>query len=222
MKMRNLSVKQRQQEYFRATCPSGALLLAVALLPFRLAHAAPTMEDGSQVRAGLRGELRRQIADPCLRQHWQLLIDRSHPSWPGRLFLVNQNGKASVDHGQSAPGVSKTSGPVSEMQSMLILAGDRVTVVQDSEILRARFEGVALDSAGVGERLRVRLIVSDSRRRGLNPESLDPGPVISVVAKGIGLTQWAIREPVSELETERVSGSGNKRTTESFPGVRSQ
>jgi hypothetical protein len=183
-------------------------LLLGGIIPCgRIAHAgAPGDEGGGR----LRGEFRKEITDPCLDQHWRLVVDPGHPSWPGRLILVNQNaqiGKQTGNRPQTRldhAGLA-SSGP--DIQSMAIRAGDHVTVDQDSGVLNARFEAVALESAGAGERLRVRLIVADGGRQDLNPNRTAPGPVIPVTATGSGLVQWTVAGPgqLTELKAKQAT-----------------
>jgi hypothetical protein len=189
-----------------------------AVLGGTVAHAAALAgEVEGQFRGELRGEIHNEIADPCLGHHWQLVIDPIHPDWPGRLILLDQNAQNTQNtqnRNQSDNRVQ--TGPkrsVSDMQSMVIRAGDRVTVDQDSGVLDARFEAVALESAWAGEKLRVRLIVA-GRRQGQNSELNVPGPVIPVVATGIGLARWTAFEQITGPVTGPVTERATDRPTE--------
>jgi hypothetical protein len=84
-----------------------------------------------------------------------------------------------------------------DVDSMAIRAGDRLTVDQDSQTLRARFGAVALESAGIGQQVRVRLIMGNGLRLGKNVELTAPGPVVPVTVTGPGSAQW---------QTEILSG----------------
>jgi hypothetical protein len=185
------------------------LLLGGIIPGGRIAHAGmPADEGGGQ----FRGEFRKEITDPCLGQHWRLVIDPGRPGWPGRLILVNQKAQSDKQGGNRAQtgsdhAVLAGSGP--DMQSMTIRAGDRVTVDQDSGLLNARFEAVALESARVGERLRVRLTMAGDGRQRLNPNRTAPGPIILVTATGSDLAQWTVAgegpliEPKAKQATDR-------------------
>jgi hypothetical protein len=224
----NIRSNRRKTRQNRSGKGSGLLICLVLLLGEvlsggRTSHAAGLAgETGGQFRDRVRGEVRREITDPCLGQHWQLVVDSGHPGWPARMVLLNQNGKQLVNRvrkGSSHAGPAgleqaglEQAGSVSDMQSMVIRAGDRVTVDQDSDVLRARFEAVALESAGRGEMLRVRLIVAANRLQGLNSKLTAPGPVIAVVATGIGLARWNRAGQVALGATDRPSGQATDRT----------
>jgi hypothetical protein len=193
----NLRIDRRRTRQNRSGERSELLICLALLLGGiwlgRTAHAAGV---SGEAEGKLRGEVRKEITDPCLGQRWQLVVDASHPGWPARMTLLNPNGQRPGNHvraGSSRSGRTSLDQAdlVSGVESMIIRVGDRVTVDQDSDILRARFEAVALDSAGRGERLRVRLIVAANRLQGQNSELTAPGPVIAVVATGIGLARWS-------------------------------
>jgi hypothetical protein len=186
-----------------------------AVLDSTVAHAATLVgEVGGQFLGELHGEIHNEIADPCLGHHWQLVIDPTHPGWPGRLILLDQKAQSAQNpQNRNQPDNRMQAGlkrSVSDMQSMVIRAGDRVTVDQDSGVLDARFEAVALESAWTGEKLRVRLIVA-GRRQGQNSELNAPGPVIPVVATGIGLARWAAFEQITGPVTGPVTGPATER-----------
>src|SRR5258708_4882301 len=62
-----------------------ALVSVATLLAGVMSFAVPTLSATSASQAG---ELRREIADPCLGSRWQLTVDPAHPGWPGHLVLV--------------------------------------------------------------------------------------------------------------------------------------
>jgi hypothetical protein len=117
----------------------------------------------------------REITDPCLRQHWQWIVDAKHPGWPARLVLVG--GKDREAYGESAAAI-------------VIRSGDLLTVDQDSGALTARFQAIALESAASGEPLQVRLALANGRHQGDNFGLIAPGPVIRVIATGRGEAKW--------------------------------
>jgi len=118
------------------------------------------------------GEVRTELIDPCVGAHWLLLRDPVHPGWPGRLMLVDAGKTGKSTH------ESKAAVPV------VIRVGEFVTVQQNTELLHARFEAVALDAGRVGERIRVQLRAKTAVAPGF------AGSVIAVVATGPGETSW--------------------------------
>jgi len=127
------------------------------------------------------GEIRREIADPCLRSRWLLIVDPAHPGWPGRLVLKASSQGFRDDGARPAT----ATGPLA------IRAGDQVSVDQSSPILRAQFQAVALQSATVGEVLKVRLMAG--RKMPLSAQ----GAVISVIAAGVKRARWLVTEGVT-------------------------
>jgi hypothetical protein len=80
--------------------------------------------------------------------------------------------------------------PPSPGLPLVIRAGDTVTVDQQTPLLRAHFQAVALESAAAGHRMRVRLGDGTRSVRGLD------GTVIAVIATAAGQTQWLSGEGV--------------------------
>jgi flagella basal body P-ring formation protein FlgA len=72
----------------------------------------------------------------------------------------------------------------------VIRAGDRVTVDQETQVLHARFQAVALESAAVGQRMKVRLGTGTHSAQGLD------GTVIAVLATAAGQAQWLTVERI--------------------------
>jgi hypothetical protein len=135
--------------------------------------ASATADHPSQTRVW------REVTDPCLRQHWQWIVDARHPGWPARLVLIGgRDGPA--DAGR-APAV-------------VIRSGDRLTVDQNSGALTARFQAIALESAAPGELLQVRLTLAGDQPYGVNSAAITPGPVIRVIATGRGEARWEPRQ----------------------------
>ena len=161
------------------------------------------------------GEVKRDWFDPCLGSHWELVTNPAHPEWPGRLFLVDANGRllqpaesrvitgglpaldrlnrpsSSTQFSPSAP-ANPASSPAqfSEALPIAIRAGDRVTLEQDTPILRARFQAIALQSAAVGQRMRVRLGAGTHSGHGLD------GGVVAALVTGPGEAKWLGAEGV--------------------------
>lgn len=149
---------------------TGASLLLLFFSPVRgncLGPVAGISKDG---------EVRTELIDPCVGVHWRLLRDPAHPEWPGRLMLVDASETSESTH------ESKIAAP------LVIRVGELVTVRQDTELLHARFEAVALDAGKVGQRIRVRL----RAKAAVVPDFA--GRVIAVVATGPGETSWQVVE----------------------------
>lgn len=155
------------------------------------ARASPTPIS---TRADSHRQPGRELIDPCIGSRWQLLVDSEHPSWPGRLVLKS----ASEAHISNAPG-QYLSGQVETRKHAsngigqyapaaitppVIHAGDHVIVDQQSQVIQAQFDAVAMEQAVVGQRLKVRLI-SPGNLQGSNQ-----GPVISVLATDFGKVRW--------------------------------
>jgi ribosomal protein L35AE/L33A len=138
---------------------------------------------------------RREITDPCLGFHWQLIVDPSRAGSPGRLVLLDQE-----DQSHSSPASRRSSEVIrSEAKTQpLILAGARVVVHQETGVVRARLNAIALDSAGLGQRLRVRLILAPALTR--NAELTSAGMVLSTLATGTGAVLWADSQSMTPLE----------------------
>ena len=157
------------------------------------------------LRDSIPGEIRREIADPCLGLHWRLIVDPSSSGKPGRLVLLDQNGTVNgskVDGTHMLPATATF-----DLASVLIRAGEHIVVDQDTGVIRARLSAVALESAVAGQRLRVRLIVGSGLSR--NTELTAPGPIVSTLATGAGEARWVstgqTTPPASEPIEERTS-----------------
>lgn len=114
---------------------------------------------------------RRELVDPCVGAHWKLVSDPVHPEQPGKLVLLNEG---SVGHQYLPQGAEKP----------IVRSGERVVVEQETQRLHSRLYAVALESAATGQRVRVRLVTGTSETRG------SQGRVITVIAKGPGVSRW--------------------------------
>lgn len=133
--------------------------LGVALLTFAFAPAAHgQVRDASYPNAqvllssGLepsQGEIVREIDDPHTGGRWLLTRDPVHPAGPGRLALVGGMRVAAP-----RPGV-----PLIEQPRPVIHAGDRLIVEENSAVVEARLDAVALGPAVIGSPLDVRLMI---------------------------------------------------------------
>lgn len=172
------------------------LLPALSLAP---AMGFPSGEPAiltASTRVPAQGELLREFKDPCLGTHWQLRSDPMHPEGPRRLILLDPSGTRSREPQNHA--VSSQLKPSEAGQELLeggddvpnlapplaIRTGDRVTVDQQTPLLHARLQAVALESAGVGQRVRVRL------GAGAISQSSLSATVIAVLVTGAGQAKW--------------------------------
>jgi hypothetical protein len=136
------------------------------------------------------GSLPRDIVDPCLGIRWELMVDAQHPERPGRLVQVGRGvqPRTSTNPSSSFEGAyaGSTTGTARAAPATppLIRAGDRVTVIQQTAILRARFQAVALEPAVGGQTMRVRLLGGQDIRTG------NQGAVILVRALSSGEVGW--------------------------------
>jgi len=148
------------------------------------------------------GERSRDLIDPCLGSHWQLRVNPEHPGWPATLVLVSANaGSGSGSAGRSEverhtlDRISPFAGEGLKHFENLTLplairAGESLIVEQDSPVLHAEFQAIALASARVGQGTRVRLSGG-----AMAPLSIN-GKVISVIATEAGHARWAFEEEV--------------------------
>jgi hypothetical protein len=118
------------------------------------------------------GQVIREIDDPFNGARWLLVRDEETPAGPRRLLLV-ESGRNSLRqlkavgtlvHG--APGVEPA------LFRPVIRAGDRLVVEENTAVVEARLEAVALGPAAVGSPLEVRLRIGG---RVVRAVALAPG-----------------------------------------------
>ncbi len=100
----------------------------------------------------------REIDDPATGKRWLLEFDPAHPGGPGRLVLASES--AAVPGKRQA----KINAPVSSLPTAvpspvkaIIRAGDRLVVEQNTRVIEARLEAVALAPARKGATFQARL-----------------------------------------------------------------
>jgi hypothetical protein len=108
-----------------------------------------------------QGEIVREIDDPHTGGRWLLTRDPVHPAGPGRLVLV---ARFRPEYRPIQPGV--------EPPRPVIHAGDRLVVEENTAVIEARLEAVALGPAVVGSPLDVRLKIGGKVVRAV---ALGPG-----------------------------------------------
>ena len=128
--------------------------------------------DGDR-RVNAARKLIRESDDPTTGDRWLLLRDSSHPGGPGR-WVLSSPGPGSA--GTRQPGIAPAA------PSPVIRPGDRLIVEQNSALIRARLEAVALGSAVPGSILNVRLQIGGGVFRAV---ALGPGRAAFEPAVGI-------------------------------------
>jgi hypothetical protein len=145
----------------------GIPLLVLAAAPSALGQAADSLYPYHQVllSSGLelsQGEIVREIDDPHTGGRWLLTRNPLHPAGPGRLVLAREMRIAVL-----RPGV-----PLVEPPHPVIHAGDRLVVEENTAVVEARLEAVALGPAMAGSPLDVRLKIGGKVVRAV---ALGPG-----------------------------------------------
>jgi hypothetical protein len=137
---------------------------------FSSGEATPLATESSQIV--------REIDDPHLGTRWLLMRDPVHPAGPGRLVMI------SLVRGTVQ--VRQTGAPASEVIANplqpVIHAGDRVIVEENSPVVEARLEAVALGPAALGSALEVRLKIG-----GLVVRAIARGPGRAALQPEIGV-----------------------------------
>jgi hypothetical protein len=117
------------------------------------AHAVILSRADAGSTDSTRAGVVREIDDPHLGMRWLLLRSLDHPGGPGRLVVASVSGSASP--------IQQSAGPITEVGAgplpPVIRAGERLIVEENSPLVEARLEAVALGSAAVGSTLEIRL-----------------------------------------------------------------
>lgn len=186
-----------KKQIWRMARNLAAGLMLLCPWPLAALKPAPSPPGAPQMRLEVRGQAaeaidpqlptrtqapsQRDIVDPCVGTRWQLVADSQHPERPGRLVPVYS-------------GVLRASNPIpaglvrlptpSPPAMPAIHAGDRIAVSQQTPVLRARFQAVALESAAFGQTFRVRLLGGAQTLTG------NQGTVVDVRAIRAGEAVW--------------------------------
>ncbi len=86
--------------------------------------------------------------DPGTGARWMLMRDTEHPAAPAHWLLVEAGRERAAGAGAAAPG-----------EKLMIYAGDRIVVEEQTSVMSAWLEATALTSAGTGGELRARLAI---------------------------------------------------------------
>ncbi len=148
----------------------GIVLMVLAAAKSALGQAGGTSYSNSNVfvSSGMelsQGEIVREIDDPHTGGRWLLTRAPDHPAGPGRLVLASGMRIA----------VSRTGAPVVELPHPVIHAGDRLIVEENSAVVEARLDAVALGPAVIGSPLDVRLKIGGKVVRAV---ALAPGRAV--------------------------------------------
>jgi hypothetical protein len=149
----------------------GVVVLAAASALAAAGQAAGATDPGPRILVsfpGLEpvpGEIVREIDDPHTGDRWLLMRDPSHPGGPGRLVLAESAGNQARQR-QAGAELSQV-----ELRPV-IRAGERLIVEENTPVVEARLEAVALGPAVVGSPLDVRLRIGG---RVVRAVALAPG-----------------------------------------------
>jgi len=145
------------------TASTGAVGQAAIVAPSgRMVMVSSTGPDAVTMQA--TGEVVREIDDPHTGARWLLMRDSSHPGGPGRMVLAfaPRDQALSKFDGEMRIGVKNDLQPLlagSAPAQPVIRAGDRLTVEENTAVVEARLEAVALNPAAIGSPLNVRLAI---------------------------------------------------------------
>jgi hypothetical protein len=155
----------------------GVVMALAMAAPMVHAQAAPTADSGhlvmisslgpASVYPALSGDIVREIDDPHNGDRWLLIRDESHPAGPGLLKLVSV-----VGGGRMGPSLARQTTPAADTPPPVIRAGDRVVVEENTAVVEAHLDAVAMGPACAGSVFNVRLSIG--------------GRVVRVVASGRG------------------------------------
>jgi hypothetical protein len=125
------------------------------------------------------GQVVREIDDPQTGDRWLLVRDPGHSGGPGRMVLAvaglaesRQTGTGDASSAASSP-ASFSTGRQSSLP--VIHTADRLIVQEDTALVVARLEAVALGPALSGSSLKVRLLIGGSVVRAV---ALGPGRAV--------------------------------------------
>jgi hypothetical protein len=102
-------------------------------------------------------DLVREIDDPASGTRWLLFRDPIHPGGPGRLVPVASSSPAPASTAASLGPSPLALGPSPLALGSVIHLGDRIVIEQDTPVIEARFEAVALGPAAAGSTFQARL-----------------------------------------------------------------
>ena len=113
---------------------------------------APTLT--SKVDAGSRE--RKIIRDPASGMSWRVATDPLHPEWPAKLLEISNEDSCGV-RSAGLLREDRESGMAKAAQSPTVRAGDWLRVLQDTRVVHAEFNAMALSKGWPGDSIKVRL-----------------------------------------------------------------
>ena len=148
----------------------GAIkLLAMPFFSAAISISAQKVSPAARVSSQVIGEVVHTINDPQTGHRWLLL--RGPKGGPGRLVPAPADSKGHLLNDHALQGYPTSDPSVSPV----ICAGDRVIVEENSPVVSARLEAIALGPALSGSQLNVRLAIGGHVVRAL---ALGPGRAV--------------------------------------------
>ena len=132
------------------------------------------------------GEVLRQIDDPGAHGVWLLTRDPVHPAGPGRMVWVPDKVRLREAAGDAAgvdPGMARSELGATRIARPVILAGDRVLVVEETPVVDAWLMATALNPAPLGMAFHARLEIGGQVVRAV---AVRPGVARLAPAAGPG------------------------------------
>ena len=150
----------------------GTLLAWAAIAAGCLAQDTGLRTMLAIAEAPVSAQVVREIDDPHSGARWLLVRDREHPAGPGRLVLLGEweNPAGQGDLGGAANWAAEAA-PLRPV----IRGGDRLIVEENTALVEARLEAVALGPAAPGSAFRVRLAIGGRVARAM---ALGPGRAV--------------------------------------------
>jgi hypothetical protein len=148
-------------------CAKTVVLLVLMVCGAARACAQDLAAGEWQNTAGINAV--RVIQDPHTSMCWLLKRDPARPGGPGRMILLGRQESSESNSASIAKANAKTS---ANMLTPVIRSGDRVVLEENSAIVEARLEAVALGSANMDAELNVRLALGG---KILKAKAIGPG-----------------------------------------------
>lgn len=141
---------------------SLAVLILIAVLSSFAAQAAPCSTSEALQKTQVRWRVDRYVYDPSLQREWKVLLDCDHPAAPARIELVSATREAKPKQATKvAQGAASEAAKTSTSSPAPIKAGEIVEVSSPAHSLAIiSIQGVAMQTAFPGQKIRVRLSVS--------------------------------------------------------------
>jgi hypothetical protein len=113
------------------------------------------------------------VFDPALRRSWAVMINCRHPGWPAQAVEI-QSARLGVERARTSPAAITTQIAVPQVAVPAIKFGSRVELWRDGAA-HIRLSGIALESAIVGQPIRVRAGLGSNPLRGIvrGPHSVE-------------------------------------------------